>query len=160
MIGTTELTKRTLQGLREDSSLKKQPNWKELLRNLGEPKMHKIIEQFLWTIKQGLINNEDIVIKKHFSFKRPKPPTSGNCDKHKLAMTNHKKASCCDKKQGIKAYSKCKSFGNLRREIQKCGNCKVVKQKSVKSIKLPPKVKFTISEEFRQSLNIGTKGKK
>ncbi|CAH1756530.1 13941_t:CDS:2 [Entrophospora sp. SA101] len=45
------------------------------------------------------------------------------CETHQVQLKKHKTASCCDKSQGVMAYSRCLQFKKLRNQIKECGNC-------------------------------------
>ena len=45
------------------------------------------------------------------------------CPTHQVQLKKHKTASCCDKSQGVMAYSRCPQFKKLRSQIKECGNC-------------------------------------
>ena len=45
------------------------------------------------------------------------------CSPHQSQLKKHKTANCCDKSQGVKAYSRCAKFRKLRNEIKDCGDC-------------------------------------
>ncbi|RIA79123.1 DNA topoisomerase, partial [Glomus cerebriforme] len=48
----------------------------------------------------------------------------GRCSPHQTRFIEHKTADCCDKSQGIKAYTKCSQFQELQRQIRECNACK------------------------------------
>jgi len=45
------------------------------------------------------------------------------CSLHQNQLKKHKTANCCDKSQGVMAYSRCSQFKKLRNQIKECGNC-------------------------------------
>ena len=45
------------------------------------------------------------------------------CSTHQIQLKKHKTANCCDKSQGIKAYSRCSQFKKLRNKIKECSEC-------------------------------------
>ncbi|CAJ0754197.1 5730_t:CDS:1, partial [Entrophospora sp. SA101] len=45
------------------------------------------------------------------------------CPVHQNQSKKHKTASCCDKSQGVKAYSRCLKFRKLTTEIKECSDC-------------------------------------
>jgi hypothetical protein len=45
------------------------------------------------------------------------------CLTHQNQLKEHKTANCCDKSQGVKAYSRCFEFRKLRNKIKACGDC-------------------------------------
>jgi len=45
------------------------------------------------------------------------------CSTHQTQLEKHKTANCCDKGQGVRAYSSCSKFKKLRNEIKECKNC-------------------------------------
>ena len=48
------------------------------------------------------------------------------CDKHQNLLEEHKTANCCDKSQGVKAYSQCQKFRILVEGIKNCVDCNKV----------------------------------
>jgi len=42
---------------------------------------------------------------------------------HQNQLKKHKTANCCDKSQGVKAYSCCPQFKKLRDQIKDCSDC-------------------------------------
>jgi len=53
----------------------------------------------------------------------------GYCETHKKALEKHKKATCCDKSQGIQAYVHCSAFKALQKQIKTCDGCIELKSK-------------------------------
>jgi hypothetical protein len=47
----------------------------------------------------------------------------GYCSLHQRQSEQHRVADCCDKSQGVKAYSRCPQFRELMRAIKACGDC-------------------------------------
>jgi hypothetical protein len=47
----------------------------------------------------------------------------GKCSLHQRQSEQHRVADCCDKSQGVKAYSRCPQFRELMRAIKACGDC-------------------------------------
>ncbi|CAH1755994.1 14070_t:CDS:2 [Entrophospora sp. SA101] len=45
------------------------------------------------------------------------------CPVHQNQLKKHKTANCCDKSQGVKAYSRCSQFRKLTTEIKECQGC-------------------------------------
>jgi len=45
------------------------------------------------------------------------------CSTHQNQLKKHKTANCCDKSQGVKAYSQCSQFKKLRNKIKECPDC-------------------------------------
>jgi len=45
------------------------------------------------------------------------------CSIHQNQLKKHKTANCCDKSQGVKAYSRCLQFKKLRDQIRECRDC-------------------------------------
>jgi hypothetical protein len=45
------------------------------------------------------------------------------CSLHQSQLKKHKTANCCDKSQGVKAYSRCSKFRKLTAEIKDCPGC-------------------------------------
>jgi len=45
------------------------------------------------------------------------------CSTHQNQLKKHKTNNCCDKSQGVKAYSQCPQFKKLRNEIKECPDC-------------------------------------
>jgi len=45
------------------------------------------------------------------------------CSTHQSQLKKHKTANCCDKSQGVKAYSSCSQFKKLRNQIKECPDC-------------------------------------
>ena len=72
--------------------------------------------------KDGVVKN----LKVPFYRQVRRKDEEGNsvyCSAHQVQLKKHKTANCCDKSQGIKAYSRCAKFKKLRNEIKVCGNC-------------------------------------
>jgi DNA gyrase/topoisomerase IV subunit A len=48
------------------------------------------------------------------------------CQKHQKLLADHKTAACCDKSQGVKAYSQCSKFRELFKDMKTCAECNQV----------------------------------
>jgi len=55
--------------------------------------------------------------------KKDKEGNSVYCSTHQIQLKKHKAANCCDKSQGVQAYSRCSQFKKLRNQIRECNNC-------------------------------------
>ena len=48
------------------------------------------------------------------------------CLHHQSQLEKHKTANCCDKSQGVMAYSRCAEFRDLQKQIKECRECRDV----------------------------------
>lgn len=72
--------------------------------------------------RDGVIKNLKIPVYRQMR----KKDEEGNliyCLIHQNQLKKHKVANCCDKSQGVRAYSSCLQFRKLRNQIKECPNC-------------------------------------
>jgi len=79
------------------------------------------------------------------------------CSTHQNQLKKHKTANCCDKSEGVKAYSRCPQFKKLRDQIKKCGDCQnpeLFKQQIRKQVKCEEVVDLLIIKEEKDKENL------
>ena len=79
------------------------------------------------------------------------------CSDHKTKLKKHKTADCCDKSQGVKAYSRCAKFRKLRNEIKDCGDCQnseLFKRQERKQVKCERVVDLLVIKEGENKENL------
>lgn len=79
------------------------------------------------------------------------------CSGHKVKLKKHKIANCCDKSQGVKAYSRCAEFRKLRNEIKVCSDCQnpeLFKRQERKQVKCEGVVDLLIIKEKETKENL------
>ena len=72
------------------------------------------------------------------------------CSTHQNQLKKHKTDNCCDKSQGVKAYSQCSQFKKLRNKIKECTKCQsseLFTKQVRKQIKCEKVVDLLITEE-------------
>jgi len=107
----------------------------------------KVLNAFLETIQQKLLQGESINFKGYFTIQRSatKPKGSKNCSKHEKSLTDYKQAN---KGKGIQFYAKSDKFKKLVRDTRNCKDCKAKKQQLAKSVKLIDRINFKVSKGF------------
>lgn len=107
----------------------------------------KVLNAFLETIQQKLIQGESLNFKGFFTLKRTttKPKGSKYCSKHEKSLTDYKQAN---KGKGIAAYAKSDKFRRLVNETKKCKDCQNKKQQLAKNVKLTNRVLLKPGKEF------------
>jgi len=120
-------------------------NKKSKLNNQETTK--KVLNAFLETIQQKLVQGESINFKGYFTLKRnsTKPKGSKNCSKHEKSLTEFKQAN---QGKGVQFYAKSEKFKNLVRDSRNCKDCKKKKQDLAKSAKMTNRVNFKPSKDF------------
>ena len=131
MIGITEITKET----NRKSKIGSEDNTK------------KVINAFLETIQQKLVQGESINFKGYFSIKRSTTKAKGNknCDEHQRELDKFKQTN---KGKGIVAFMKSQTFRNLVAKTRNCSKCKAKKQQLAKSAKLTNRISFKVGKDF------------
>jgi len=79
------------------------------------------------------------------------------CSLHQNQLKKHKTANCCDKSEGVKAYSRCPQFKKLRDQIKKCEDCQnpeLFKQQIRKQVKCEEVVDLLIIKEEKDKENL------
>jgi len=79
------------------------------------------------------------------------------CSIHQNQLKKHKIASCCDKSQGVRAYSSCLQFRKLRNQIKECSNCQnseLFTKQIRKQVKCEAVVDLLIIEEAKNKENL------
>ena len=106
--------------------------------------------------KNGVVKN----LKVPFYRQVRKKDGEGNseyCSKHKVQLKKHKTANCCDKSQGVKAYSRCVKFKKLRNEIKSCDDCQnpeLFTKRERKQVKCEKVVDLLIIKEGENKENL------
>ncbi|RHZ35928.1 HU family DNA-binding protein [endosymbiont GvMRE of Glomus versiforme] len=120
-------------------------NKKSKLNSIESTK--KVLNAFLETIQQKLVQGESINFKGYFTIQRntTKPKGSKNCGKHEKAITDFKQAN---KGKGIAVFAKSEKFKNLVRDTRNCKDCQSKKQQLAKSAKPINRVSFKVSKDF------------
>jgi nucleoid DNA-binding protein len=131
MIGITQITQET--------------NKKSKISS--ETTTKKVIQAFLQTVQQKLLQGESINFKGYFTIKRNtiKPKGNKNCDEHHKELEKFKQAN---KGKDVQFYAKSEKFKNLVRDSRNCKDCKKKKQDLAKSAKMINRVNFKPSKEF------------
>ena len=131
-----------MQGIQQ---ITQEVNKKSKLNNQETTK--KVLNAFLETIQQKLVQGESINFKGYFTLKRnsTKPKGSKNCSKHEKSLTEFKQAN---KGKGIKFYAKSDKFKRIVRDTRKCKDCQNKKQQLTKSAKMTNRVNFKPSKDF------------
>ena len=89
--------------------------------------------------------------------KKDEEGNSEYCPEHKSQLKKHKTANCCDKSQGVMAYSRCSQFKKLRNQIKGCGDCqnpKLFTKQIRKQIKCEKVVDLLIIKEGINKQNL------
>jgi hypothetical protein len=79
------------------------------------------------------------------------------CSEHKDQLKKHKSANCCDKSQGVQAYSRCSQFKKLRNQIKNCSNCQspdLFKKQIKKQVKCQEVVDLLLIKEGENKENL------
>ena len=107
----------------------------------------KVLNAFLDTIQQKLVQGESINFKGYFTLKRTstKPKGSKHCNKHEKSLNDYKQAN---KGKGLAAFAKSAKFRGLVKETRSCKECQSKKQQLIKSAKLTNRVSFKVSPGF------------
>ncbi|WP_172575260.1 HU family DNA-binding protein [endosymbiont GvMRE of Glomus versiforme] len=131
-----------MQGIQQIS---KEVNKKSKIGN--EDTTKKVLNAFLETIQQKLVQGESINFKGYFTIQRnsTKPKGSKNCFKHEKAINDFKQAN---KGKGIAIFAKSDKFKNLVRDTRNCKDCQSKKQQLAKSAKPTNRVSFKPSKDF------------
>ena len=113
----------------------------------SEPTTKKVINTFLETIQQRLVQGESINFKGYFSLKRSttQPKGSKNCFKHEKSLNDFKQAN---KGKGVSFYAKSDKFRNLVQDTRKCKDCQKKKQDLLKSAKPTNRILLKPSKDF------------
>lgn len=85
----------------------------------GNEEIELIIKR---TSRDGVVKNLKIPLYRQMR-KKDEEGNSVYCSVHQNQLKKHKTANCCDKSQGVKAYSRCLQFKKLRNQIKECSNC-------------------------------------
>jgi len=72
--------------------------------------------------RDGIVKNLKVPLYRQMRQK-DEEGNSVYCSTHQVQLKKHKTASCCDKSQGVMAYSRCSQFKKLRNQIKECDNC-------------------------------------
>jgi DNA gyrase/topoisomerase IV subunit A len=72
--------------------------------------------------REGVVKNLKVPVYRQVR-KRDEEGNPIYCSTHQIQLKKHKTANCCDKSQGVKAYSRCSKFRKLRNEIKECNGC-------------------------------------
>ncbi|CAJ0925531.1 19188_t:CDS:10 [Entrophospora sp. SA101] len=72
--------------------------------------------------KGGQVKNLKVPLYRQMR-RKDKEGNSLYCPVHQNQLKKHKTANCCDKSQGVKAYSRCLKFRKLTTEIKDCQDC-------------------------------------
>lgn len=120
-------------------------NKKSQLNSLENTK--KVLNAFLETIKQQLIQGESINFKGYFSLKRSVSSAKGNkhCNKHEKSLIDYKQAN---KGKSIQFYAKSVKFKGIISETKKCRDCQSKKAQLIKNAKPTNRVLFKPSKGF------------
>ena len=105
----------------------------------SEAETKEVIAALLETIKKKLKRGEEVSFKGYFTLKRAKkiPKGSKFCVLHTKRTDEFKKVN---RGKGIEFYSESSVFRKLREEIRDCKDCKVQKQKLLKTVELLPRI--------------------
>lgn len=131
-----------MQGI---SQITHEVNKKSKINNLEKTK--KVLNAFLETIQQQLIQGGSINFKGYFSLKRSTPQAKGskNCFKHEKSLNDFKQAN---KGKGVAFYAKSDKFRNLVQDTRKCKDCQSKKAQLIKNTKPTNRVLFKPSKGF------------
>ena len=131
-----------MQGIQQ---ITREVNKKSKIGN--EETTKKVINAFLETIQQKIVQGESLNFKGYFSTKRSTTQAKGNknCDEHQKELDKFKQAN---KGKGIAAYTKSGVFRNLVAKTRNCAKCKAKKQQLAKSAKPTNRINFKPSKDF------------
>ncbi len=131
MIGITQINKET--------------NKKSKINS--ETTTKKVLDAFLETIQQKLVQGESINFKGYFTIKRSttQPKGSKHCNKHEKVLTDFKQAN---KGKSIAVFAKSAKFKGIVNEMRNCRDCKNKKQQLAKSAKPTNRINFKPSKDF------------
>jgi hypothetical protein len=89
--------------------------------------------------------------------KKDEEGNSVYCSAHQIQLKEHKSANCCDKSQGVQAYSRCSKFKKLRNQIRECSNCQsseLFTKRERKQVKCEKVVDLLIIKEGENKENL------
>ncbi|CAG8453177.1 3887_t:CDS:2 [Ambispora gerdemannii] len=84
--------------------------------------------------RDGVIKNLKLPLYRQ-TRKKDEEGNSVYCSTHQVQLKKHKTANCCDKSQGVMAYSRCSQFKKLRNQIKECEKAKEKVEKEMREEK-------------------------